>query len=316
MKKRSSAVLIFLAACAVGAAGLYVFHPREPSFEGRRFSQWVLTMNSEKPGPQKEEARAVVRHLGTNSIPLLLRWLREPDTPSLNERFINLKSKAFGWLAAHRIIKPRSITTTGRGPNHRTIAAWALAELDSASKKTVIPALISMLSDKSHEPGGFSELAGKAFIVLPTMAPESIGPLIDALSNQDTQVWALAEGALGNIGPVAKAAIPVLEKRLVDKDPNIRVGAAETIGKLGGDPDEFVPVVIKSLPEVNRDNLDHVLDILVRYKEHAKTAIPVLVAILSNTPESTNTTDIIVRAEVRSALREIDAEAAAKAGAQ
>jgi len=29
---------------------------------------------------------------------------------------------------------------TGVGPNRRTIAAWALAELDPASKKAVIPA--------------------------------------------------------------------------------------------------------------------------------------------------------------------------------
>jgi len=56
-------------------------------------------MNSEKPGPEKEEARAIVRQLGTNSIPLLLRWLREPDRLSLNERFFQLEIQGL-WLVS------------------------------------------------------------------------------------------------------------------------------------------------------------------------------------------------------------------------
>gem|GEM_PF-6181521 len=241
-----------------------------------------------------------------------MQWLREPDRPSWNERLFDWKSKVLGWLAAQRIIEARPITMIGGGPNHRAIAAWALAELDPAGKNAVIPVLITMLGDRRHKPGEISEMAGRAFIVLPTMAPESIGPLIDALSSQDFQVWALAAGALGNIGPAAKAAIPVLEKRLNDKDPNIRVGAADIIGKLGGNPNEFIPVVIQSLPEVNRDDLDYSLNILVRYKEQSKAAVPILLTLLSSTPASTNTTDMVVRTEVLGALQEIDPEAAAK----
>jgi len=143
------------------------------------------------------------------------------------------------------------------------------------------------------------------------MAPESIGPLIDALSSQDTQVWALAEGALGNIGPAAKAAIATLEKRLNDKIQTSGWAPLKSLAKLAG-PGQFVPVVIKCLPEVNRDNLDYTLDILVRYKEYARAAIPALLSILNKTAESTNIADIVLRGEVISALREIDGDTQAK----
>ncbi len=176
-----------------------------------------------------------------------------------------------------------------------------------------MPVLIRMLGDKKHKPDESSETAGTAFLVLPKMAPDSIAPLIDALASQDVQVWMLAAGALGNIGPDAKAAIPVLEKRLADNDVHTRVGAAETIVKLGGDPDKFIPVVIQSLLEVKRDNMDYSLDILVRYKEHAKAAVPVLLTILSNTPQSSNSTNNALRNGVMNALHEIDPGAAAKA---
>jgi HEAT repeat protein len=146
------------------------------------------------------------------------------------------------------------------------------------------------------------------------MAPESIGPLIAALTNNDVQVWALAAGALGKIGPAAKAAIPVLEKWLKDKDHDKRINAADVIGELGGDPREFVPVVIQSLPELNRDGLSYSLDILVRYKEQAKDAVPILKRILANVSTSTNMSDIANRGEIEWTIKQIDSEAASKEG--
>jgi hypothetical protein len=294
--------------CAFIAVVACVFYPTEPSFEGRRLSKWILVAHAEGSG--REKALAIVRQHGNQSIPLLLRWLRESDRPSLKERIFDLK----GWLMAHRIMKPGPITLTGLGPNHRTIAGFGLAELDSDGKKAVVPVLIRMLGDQNHKPDEISEIAGRAFVILPTMAPESINPLIAALSSQDYQVRQLAEGALGNIGPDARAAIPVLEKRLKNNDPNPRVFTAETIGKLGGDPHEFIPVVIQSLPEMKGDYLDSALNVLVRYKEHSKPAIPALLNLLKNTPPSANTTTL--RGEIMSALQEIDPQSAAKAGVQ
>jgi HEAT repeat protein len=213
------------------------------------------------------------------------------------------------------IIKPNSISLTFAGVqlNHRTVAGKTLAELDPASKKAVIPAIIQMLGDKNHEPGQISEMAGAAFCVLPQLAPESIDPLIDALSSQDAQVSILARAALCSIGPAAKRAIPVLEKRLNDKDPLIRVSVSFSICKIGGDPDKLIPVIIQSLPEVKSDDLGFVLALLEDNKEHAKAAVPFLLTTLNNTRDSTDRTNMMIRGEVLITLRQIDPEAAAKA---
>jgi HEAT repeat protein len=190
------------------------------------------------------------------------------------------------------------------------MAMWALPELDHAGRTNVIPTLIQMLGDKNHKPDEISRAAGGAYIVLSKMAPESTAPLIEALSSQDVQVWSLAAGALGEIGPDAKAAIPILEKNFKNKDPNIRVGAAGILGKIGGHPNVLLPVVIQSLREVDRFNMNS-LDILVRYKEHAKAAVPLLAGILHDSAISTNPTNRIVRDQVMNALRQIDPEALA-----
>jgi hypothetical protein len=304
---RISNILIVLVACVLGAVWLNAFLSREPSFEGKRLSDWIWTMNGKEAGPEKEKARTIVRILGTNSVPLLLDWLRQEDHPSLTERFDEVRHRVFFWLVGHKIITNRSITSLNDfNPSHSAMAMWALPELDPAYKRTAIPTLIEMLGDKKHKPDEISHEAGAAYMVLKKMAPESIGPLIAALSSQDTQVRTLAAGALAEIGPDAKAAIPILEKGLADKDPSIRASTAIVIGKLGGDPDSFVPVIIQALPEIDRDNLDYFLNALLVYKEHAKAAVPVLVDILHKTDHSTNQSDSWVRGQVMNALQQID----------
>lgn len=308
-------LLILLSMCALAAAVSALLHT-EPSFEGRKLSDWVWTMNDSKAGPEKEEARAAVRKLGTNSIPLLLRWLRQEDRPSFTERFDTVRHTVFFWLVNHKVIANRSITSLRDfNPSHSAMATWALPELDHASRVVAIPTLIQMLGEKHRWPEDIPRAAGGAYLVLPKLAPESIGPLIEALSSPDPQVWALAAGALSEIGPDARAAIPVLEKRLTDKDPIVRVGAAGVISKIGGDPTVFLPVVIQNLTEVGPMNLDMPLEILLRYKEGAKAAVPALVGILNNTPSSLNSTNTIVRNQVINALRQIDPEALPKAPA-
>jgi HEAT repeat protein len=149
------------------------------------------------------------------------------------------------------------------------------------------------------------------------MAPDSINPLVQALSSRDWQVRVLAVGALGKIGTNAKVAIPHVKLLLNDEKIWIRIGACKSLGELGANPAEFMPVLISSLPEtnitgMNYDVLGYDLEILIKYKARARAAVPVLRQILTNTPDdgkfSTNTW---IRGEVIDALREIAPETVA-----
>lgn len=307
MKKhvRNFSILVVLTGVVCAVVWLGAFLASEPSFEGKRLSEWIWIMNAEKTGPDKEKARAFVRMLGSNSVPLLLSWLRQEDHPSLIGRFDEARHQIFFWLVGHKIIANRSITSLRDfNPSHRAMAIWALPELDPSSKRSAIPTLIEMLGDKKHKPDETSEVAGVAYCVLSKMAPESIDPLIAALHSQDVQVRLLAAGALAEIGPDAKAAIPVLKKGLAGKDPNVRASTAVAIAKLGGDPNSFLPIIIQALPQMDPQNLDDFLGWMCDYRER-KIAVPILVGIQNQIEHSNNLFSPVVQSKVMNALQEI-----------
>ncbi len=284
-------------------AGLLMYRP-EPSYQGKSLSDWVVAMNDERDNGRAHQA---VRHLGTNSIPLLLDWLRRDERPTLRGRFIQLKLKVDDWLVRCRIIKSHPILVEfDFKSNYRALAMAALPVLGPGGKPA-IPVLIQMLGEKKGQPAELSETAGAAYAVLGKMAPDSIRPLIGALSGHDVQVYVLAAGALGNIGPEADAAIPVLRQKLNDK--TLRFCAADTIGKLGGDPEEFMPALVEGFREGDWDARSFVLGLLTRYKEHAKSAAPVLIEVLKNNPETGDITNKTFRDEIISTLKQIDPEA-------
>jgi len=284
--------------------------PKEPAFEGRLFSNWIWTMNESPEGPKKEEARAVVRELGHKHLSLLLRWLREEDHPSVVGRFDDVRHRVFFWLVRHKLLKNQSITSLQDfNPSHQGMAMWALPELEAADQRIAIPVLILMLGEKKPNQNEMTESAGAAWCVLSEMNPEAIQPLINDLTNQDIQTWTLASCALAKMGPSAKVAIPIFEKRLNDSDSNVRVTAAYCMGKLGGDPATFVPMVIQDLNRSDVGSLDCRLDILISYKEYATNALPVLAEMLNKSGSSTNVNDIVVRNSITNAIKKIRGDA-------
>ncbi len=283
----------------------------EPHYQGKSLSDWVVEMRN---GPNHEKGRVVVHLLGPKSLPLLLQWLQKEDRPTLKGRLKNFKPDAETWLVAHKLVKPFPITSySDPKESYRALGLLAFEELGSDGK-AAIPALIQMLSHKNAKTGDVSEDAGSAFLILPKMAPDSTGPLIQALSSPNLQTRALAASALAKIGTNANAAIPVLEVWLHDKDLGLRMETCYVLGELGADPQEFVPVVIKSLQEVDYGILDYQLNILLQFKSEARPAMPVLLEILTNTPASSNPTNGWIRGDVINAMHEIDPEATARAG--
>jgi hypothetical protein len=302
---RIFAILFFL---AIAATSLVWLVPSEPSFDGKPLSSWICTMFYSEEGPKKDAARAVVRRLSVGSVPLLLKWLREEEHPSLVARIDGVRHKVFYWLVNLHVLKNGPISgLPDHDPGHRTEAMWALPELGAAERKEAIPVLIQMLGEKKPKVDEPSDNASLAWYVLSKMDLEAIQPLMDALSSRDWQTWALAAEALGARGDDAKAALPLVAKRLNDPDVRIRISAAESIGKLGGDPVTFIPVVIQSLrePDTNWLWLDTKLEMLTHYKGYAQGAVPVLLEISNKMALSTNQDDAANLGSVKNALQKI-----------
>jgi HEAT repeat protein len=275
----------------------------EPYYEGKSLSDWIIAMGFREG---KEKEHQVVHYLGTNSIPLLLEWLQRPDKPSLVGRFENTQHRVIYWLESHNLMKPRTWGSKmdWKG-SYRSLALRGFAELGQDGSPA-IPALIKLLATKPDTTNEIGETAGAASLALAKMAPASISPLIEAASSADDQIYGLAAMALGNIGPDAKAAIPTIEKRFRDPRPDVRVGAAYVIDGLGGEPSEFMPVVIEALRDPNLRMLDYKLQLIFKYKEHAKGAVPILRDILRNIPVgTTNLTQMFVRDQAKGALHQL-----------
>jgi HEAT repeat protein len=110
---------------------------------------------------------------------------------------------------------------------------------------------------------------------------------------------------LGWFGPAAKAAIPALIEALKSPDESVRGPAAESLGEIHCEPDVIIPLLITYLDDADLN--DEAAAALGKFGELAKAAVPKLIPLLK-------INDKDLQEAVRTALKKIDPEAAAKAG--
>jgi hypothetical protein len=202
----------------------------EPHYHGKSLSDWVVAM---RDGPNREEARQVVHLIGPDHTPLLLEWLRREDRPTLRGRINNLRPNIERWLILHRIMKPRSITSYfDAKESYRALGLLAFEEL-GPDGRAAIPTLIEWLGHRDLKTGQVSIEAGSAWLILPHMTPDSIDPLVEALSSRDWQVRLLNVGALGKIGRNAGAATSAIKLCLRDQNIYVRVNACRSLWEIG-----------------------------------------------------------------------------------
>lgn len=117
---------------------------------------------------------------------------------------------------------------------------------------------------------------------------------------------------LGTFGPPAKAAVPFLIQALQGPNAGLREGshkglhdvAIEALGKIHSNPDVVIPLLIQYL--ANGEMNDEAAAALGNYGSLAREAFPKIVPLLNANDD--------VRASARVVLKQIDPEAAAKAG--
>lgn len=179
----------------------------------------------------------------------------------------------------------------------------------------------------------------RAFDVLGAQAAPAVPELIKMLErDQRFPVRESACRVLGDLGPVAKAAAPVLIDLLNDQEPVIRRRAARALGQLGAVTTNVIPALISALTNSDWYTDEYALLALGNIGPGATNAIPVLVeelrhrhpdvrAFAANAlgnmgPAAQSSIPALViavqdqhsgvRQAARSALRKIDPEAAAK----
>ena len=69
-----------------------------------------------------------------------------------------------------------------------------------------------------------------------TGSPDAVAPLAKSLRYRDPQVIAAAQDALGRLGPVARLALPELERNLKHDDVHVRISANEAMERIRAAP--------------------------------------------------------------------------------
>src|SRR6266540_803543 len=99
-ESRRKAVLVWIAATFASVAVLgYALWPREPRWQGRSLSSWLVDLTADKPQGTRIAAAAAVRLVGTNAVPFLLDWMRAPEVEP------QWKLRLQAWLSRQSLIK-------------------------------------------------------------------------------------------------------------------------------------------------------------------------------------------------------------------
>jgi hypothetical protein len=289
MWKRRS--LLLLIPCLAIVIGLLMLPSREhePQYHGQPLSHWVLLSQR---AIQSDEADKAIREIGTNALPLLLKWIRyelpawrgklakdnHPILQRLVGPFVTTKQEV---LADARILSFRILGTN---------AAIAIPELAGLMRNASAP-----------------QTAFRAMGALSQIGTNGLPPLISAI--QDSQypfrVWAVTTIAFMHASPAsASVTTPVLIQCLSDTTtPRIPLVAAFGLGHNDCAPQLSIPALTRCLATAGASEQLRCVAVqsLARFGALATNALPALTNALTDS-------SLMVRSAATNAIEKITSE--------
>jgi hypothetical protein len=206
---------------------------RQPVYGGKPLTLWLRTYapssSSGRHSPEWNEADEAVRHMGTNCIPVLLRMIRQKDSPA--------KLWIVAFAQKHGL--PKRIHFVPASMRNVEASRAFIALGDTA--KDAVPALVQMYDDNiSAESRSAIE---DALAWIGPAAKPAIALLVRAATNANPRVRASALWALGEIHAKPEMCVPCLIHALNDSDDWARLSAAHALGMFGTDAKSAVPAL-------------------------------------------------------------------------
>jgi hypothetical protein len=289
LKRRKLLLLLICLGCV--AVAVFLFRTKEPSFEGHTLSDWVAAYakpETKSQSDQKIEATAAIRHIGTNSIPYLLEWLRYEQPPGKPERLKKL-SKPLVWLNNYFGAKG-SWALKDREWDRAEDTVLAFGALGPNAKEAV-PELSRLLNAPKNRFGAIR--AGHALAIIPEFG---LPVLAAALTNAEPHIRGRAALSMAYLGTNGNPVIPMLIQVLDDEDRQVTYCASDALRGLHPKGDLAVPGLIKCLQSTNAVCRAAAAQVLGVLRQDAMPAVPSLITALGDTDENSQrvATDALV----------------------
>ena len=152
-----------------------------------------------------------------------------------------------------------------------------------------VPALIEILKENDSNLGSPHEVAVRS---LREIGSSHLPALTEALGRKEPRTRIGILKVLAQLGPAARPAVPDVEKRLSDEDPLVRLEAVQCLWAIERKPDRATRSALEHLrtTEANPRKRGQIrakaIYVLGELGPDARTAVPDLLAILKDDPES------------------------------
>jgi hypothetical protein len=284
--KRGLRILLITAGVVAVAVAALLLWPgeREPVYQGKKLSEWLLL--GRRPGipnPSPESIEAI-QHIGTNALPFLVQWLQY--RPAWRDQIAEELYRRRLPYVANLFAKPAL---------RADLSAWAFSVLGPRASGA-LPQLAPLLTNANP---AIRFLAGSA---LGGIGTNSLPVLLSAWTNRtlQTDLGALRM-AWSTLGTNASPAVPLLIQLLDDKDEGVAATSAALLGINPIEPQLAVPALTSRIPGTNARVRFCAVYALGNFGPQAREAAPLLLRAL-------NDNDASVRAAARDSLREVAPE--------
>src|ERR1043165_3334350 len=176
MRNRRIILLLLAVAVLVGVLVVVLPREREPEYGGKRLSEWVERYATPPHMRQTEEAADAIRHIGTNAIPYLLKWIKY-DPPSWKNKLYKALNFTFERVNRDWMLQDEQRDRADRA----TMAFRALG----SEAEGAIPELTRRMNDPKA-----NRSATRAVEVLADLRTSGLPPLLAAITNKQ---WGRSE---------------------------------------------------------------------------------------------------------------------------
>jgi hypothetical protein len=248
--KRGRRILLVAAGAVAVLTVVFLLWPRErePSYQGKKLSEWLI-LSEGLDSPQTKAAQEAVRHIGTNAIPVLLDWL-DYEPPAWKKKLMPTVLPVGQWdgTAVLELLLGR------KGEMHATLAELGF-EILGPEARCAVPELTRRMNTRTSMSGD------RAVLALANIGKEGLVPLVMALTNAQAINRAGAAAYIGFVmaGPTktntldAVDAVPALVQCIGDKDSIVARCSVMTLGRLRLLPNVVMPALTNALADPRPD---------------------------------------------------------------